>query len=297
MVASLSASACPATRRSQRPGISAVCSASAAVVDLPDARPATLFSSRNRVGVERVRQHLRARVAAGLRLEVLQRLGQGQELAERIPAQVVLLLRNCCTCLGAARRAGLEQAAAVHQRHDRQHLGAGAELHDREQVGEVVAQHVAGPRWCPAGADALSECRIARTGLRMDVQPGGVVFVEVGRDLGDQPAVVGAARRARTPPGMPVARARDRQLDPVLDRDRPVWHMRQMSPAFDRLLQQHGRRWSSTTRTVPSAASRRSCRGCRIPRPSAPSGRRWAREPMVAGSNAPWRRQSSITAW
>jgi hypothetical protein len=32
--------------------------------------------------------------------QVLERRGQGEELAERVPAQVVLL-RNCSTCLGA----------------------------------------------------------------------------------------------------------------------------------------------------------------------------------------------------
>ena len=56
-------------------------------------------------------------------------------------------LTSCCTCLGAEPPApGLEQPAAVHQRDDREHLRAGAQLQDREQVGQVVAQHVAGDR-------------------------------------------------------------------------------------------------------------------------------------------------------
>jgi hypothetical protein len=42
--------------------------------------------------------------------------------------------------------AGFEQSAAVDQRHDRQHFGAGSKLENWEQVGEIVAQHVAGDR-------------------------------------------------------------------------------------------------------------------------------------------------------
>jgi hypothetical protein len=98
--------------------------------------------------------------------QVLERRGQREELAERIPAQVVLPAHELLHVLGRrAAGAGLEQAAARHQRHDRQHLGAGAELEDREQVGQVVAQHVAGDRdRVLALADALERERIASTG-------------------------------------------------------------------------------------------------------------------------------------
>ena len=41
-------------------------------------------------------------------------------------------------------RAGLEETAAVQQRHDREHLRAGPDLENREQVGEIVAQYIAG---------------------------------------------------------------------------------------------------------------------------------------------------------
>src|SRR5688572_27079209 len=37
----------------------------------------------------------------------------------------------------------LEHAASSDERHNREHLGTGAQLHDREQVCEVVTQHVA----------------------------------------------------------------------------------------------------------------------------------------------------------
>ena len=54
------------------------------------------------------------------------------------------LLNELLHVLGrGAARAGLEQAAAVQERNDGQHLGAGAELEDGEKVGEVVAEDVA----------------------------------------------------------------------------------------------------------------------------------------------------------
>ena len=76
----------------------------------------------------------------------LERDGQREELAERVPAQVVLLHELLDVLGRRAAGAGLEQPAAVHQRHDREHLRARAELEDREQVGQVVAQDVAGDR-------------------------------------------------------------------------------------------------------------------------------------------------------
>jgi hypothetical protein len=61
-----------------------------------------------------------------------------------------------------------------------------------------------------------------------------------------------------------------------------VWQARQMSPSStscsSRVVPS-----SSTTRTVPAAGSRRSCRASRTPRPSAPSARRWGRCPWWSG--------------
>jgi hypothetical protein len=123
-----------------------------------------------------------ARFVAGDVGEVLERDGEREELAERVPAQVVLLLELLHVLGRRAAGAGLEQAAAVHQRHDREHLGAGAELEDREQVGQVVAQHVAGDRdRVLASADAL-EARTAGLDRRhdLDLEPVGVVVAQVG---------------------------------------------------------------------------------------------------------------------
>ncbi|MNV64809.1 hypothetical protein D3C71_1574710 [compost metagenome] len=75
-----------------------------------------------------------------------------------------------------------------------------------------------------------------------------------------------------------------------------VWHMRQMSPVCT-ACSKTTLPASSVTRTVPSAGIWKvlSCEPyssafCAI-RPTLGT------EPMVAGSKAPWLRQSSITAW
>ncbi len=72
--------------------------------------------------------------------------GQGEEFAERIPAQVVFGGELLHVLGRGAAGAGFEQAAAVHQRDDGEHLGAGADFEDGEEVGEVVAQDIAGDR-------------------------------------------------------------------------------------------------------------------------------------------------------
>ena len=119
----------------------------AAVVELVDLalrRLAVLQQLPGRL-VERLRQHGGARVV-GLVGQELERHGQREELAQRVPAQVVLLHQLLDVLGRRAARAGLEQPTAVHQRHDREHLRARPELEDREQVGQVVAQDVAGDR-------------------------------------------------------------------------------------------------------------------------------------------------------
>jgi len=92
--------------------------------------------------------------------------------------------------------AGLEQPAAVHQRHDRQHLRARPELEDREQVGEVVAEHVAGDRdRVLAGAGALErEPRRVGDIEDLDLDAVGVELLERGPDLAQQLGIVGPRR-------------------------------------------------------------------------------------------------------
>ncbi len=81
--------------------------------------------------------------------------------------------------------AGLVQAATGHQRHDRQHLGAGAQFQDREQVGEVVAQDVASRGDGVLPADHPLDRVPHGPHLRHDLdgQALGVVVFQIGLDL------------------------------------------------------------------------------------------------------------------
>ena len=216
-----------------------------------------------------------------------ERLGQGEELAEAVPAQVVLLDQLLHVLGRRAAGAGLEQAAAVDQRDDREHLGAGAELEDREQVGEVVAQHVAGDRdGVLALADALEGVRRGELGREdLDLEARRCR----GRAGRPGPWRSGwrrgrGSRRARRPPGR---RSRAPASTASLTQSRTgtslVWQARQMSPAST----------SCSISTSPGAVdhahgargrrSRRSCRASRTPRPPGPSARRWAPSPSWSG--------------
>ena len=81
--------------------------------------------------------------------------------------------------------AGLEEAAAAHQRHDGEHLGAGAEFEDGIEVGVEVTQDIAGDRYgVLAGACAFygqSGGLVDRQ--KADIQAAGVVPGQVGIDL------------------------------------------------------------------------------------------------------------------
>ena len=69
----------------------------------------------------------------GLGAEVLEGHGDGEEFAERIPAQMVLGIELLHVLGRGAARAGLEQTAAGEQRHDGKHLGAGAQFQNGKQ--------------------------------------------------------------------------------------------------------------------------------------------------------------------
>src|SRR5690606_25859433 len=106
----------------------------AAVVDLthPTGRRLVLLQESAGGTVEGLGEDECLAVPAALP-EVAEGLGQREELTEAVPAQVVL--RN--ELLDVLRRrtagAGLEEAATVHERDDREHLRARAELEDGEQ--------------------------------------------------------------------------------------------------------------------------------------------------------------------
>ena len=119
----------------------------AAVVDAADPAGWGFVLVEERAGgpVEGVGEDL-GLLVAGFDGQMFQADGEGQELTEAVPAQVVLLDQLLDVFGRGAAGAGFEQAAAVDQRHDGQHFRRGAELEDREQVGQIVPQHVAGDR-------------------------------------------------------------------------------------------------------------------------------------------------------
>src|SRR5699024_1046500 len=129
----------------------------AAVVELADLarRRLVLLEEGGDRGVEGVREDLRLGVVEVLR-EVLEGGAERGELAEGIPAQVALLEELLDVLGSGATGTRLEEAAAGEQRDDREHLRARAQLEDREEVREGVAQDGAGdPDGGLAGAAPL----------------------------------------------------------------------------------------------------------------------------------------------
>ncbi len=115
---------------------------------------------------------------------------------------------------------GFEHATALHQLDDRQHLGRGAQFQNGEQVGQIVAQHVAGDR---DRILALADClqRLARgLGGGHDLELVGHALGFKDRlHIGDQLCVMGAVL---VQPEDRLAAfgflTVDGQLHPVLDR-------------------------------------------------------------------------------
>ena len=134
----------------------------------------------------------------------------------------MVLLDQLVNMLGRrAAGAGLVHSATGHQRHDREHLGAGAQLQDGEQIGEVVAQDVAGHGDGVLAADDPFQRVPHGPHLRhdLDLESLGVVLLEVGLDLLAQLGLVralGVEPEHRGHAGR--ARPRDGKLDPVADR-------------------------------------------------------------------------------
>ena len=195
--------------------------------------------------------------------------------------------------------AGFEQPATLHQRHDRQHLGARAEFQDREQIGQIVAQHVAGDRdRVLALADALdrelaSPRPASGCGCR---DPPVSWFFRYVSTLRDHLRVVRAfgvepehGRRAGHARAAHARACTQSWIGASL-----AWHMRKMSPASTFCS-------SRTCRLVDDAdhavgwRARTSCRASRTPRPPAPSSRRSARCPSWPDRTRRAALQSSMT--
>ena len=170
--------------------------------------------------IERLGQNLHVLIPTCLR-QMFQRSAKRQELAQRIPAQIAFVLELLHMLGRRTAGPGLEQPAARQQRNDRQHLGRRAQLHDREKIGQVVAQHIAsdGDGVEPL-ADAIErelDCLDRRQDA--DVETRCVLVLQVCLDLGDQLRVVrafGVEPEHRWGAGQ--ARAAHPKLDPVPDR-------------------------------------------------------------------------------
>ena len=125
---------------------------------------------------------------------VLERGDEGAEFTQGVPAQVSFLDELLDVPGGRAAGAGLEHAATVEQGDDREHLGAGAQFQDGEEVGEVVAQDVAGYGDGVLAGPAAGDGGLhgIERGQDADVKAGGVVFGQVLFYLFEQLGVVGA---------------------------------------------------------------------------------------------------------
>src|SRR5699024_2922429 len=257
-----------------------------------------LVEERGRRSAESIGQNLRAGVAGGGG-QVLEALRQGEELTEAVPAQVVLRQQLLHVLRGRAAGTGLEQAAAVDQRHHREHFGAGAQFQDGEQVGEVVAQHVPGHRdGVLAAPDAFQGVlRGLHRGHDLDLQAVGVVIARYSLTLAIRFASCARDSSSQNTAGVPVARAR---VTASLTQSRIgvslVWQARQMSPGNTSWLMSTSPEESTTsTRPCPEISKVLSW----LPYSSALAAIRptFGTEPIVVGSKAPLVRQSSITAW
>ena len=126
---------------------------------------------------------------------------------------------NCWTCFGADPPAPVSNSPPpFDQRDDREHLRARAQLEDREEVGEVVAQDVAGDRDRVLAVLGPFEREAGRLGdgQDLDLQVVGVLVGECALDLLEDLGVVRAALVEPEHGGRPGrAGALDREPHPV----------------------------------------------------------------------------------
>ena len=150
--------------------------------------------------------------------QIFERHGKRQEFTQRIPAQVILLRQLLYVLRSRAARTRFVHAAACHQRHDRQHFGAGSEFHDGEQVGQIIAQDVSGDGdgVQPANDALQAIAHGTHLGHVLNIQARGVVVFEVFIHLLDELVLMGAVRvEPEHGRCLGVAGAGDRELDPI----------------------------------------------------------------------------------
>lgn len=154
--------------------------------------------------------------------EVLEAGGEGEEFAEAVPAEEVFLGELLDVLGGGAAGAGFEEAAAFDQGDDGEHLGRGADFEDREEVGEVVAEDVAGDADGVLAFDDALEADLGRVGggEDLEVEALGVVVLQVELNFGNELGVVGAGFIEPEDGGRAgEAGAVDGEFNPVADRE------------------------------------------------------------------------------
>ena len=170
--------------------------------------------------IQRFRQQLCPVVLKHL-AEMLKRGHQSAELPQGIPPQMPLLQK--LLHMTRRRTAGprFKQPAALQQRHHRKHLRAGTQLQDREQVGQVIPQHI--PRYgdgvLPGPAPGGGEPHRLHRRHYANIQPGSVVARQIFVHLLEQLRIVrpvGIQPENRSSAGQP--RPIDAQPHPVLYR-------------------------------------------------------------------------------
>ena len=156
------------------------------------ARGAVVIQNALGCGLNRLAQHTRFGITTRIGQE-LETFAQRAEFAQAVPAQVIFFHQLLDVFRGRTARAGLKQTTTLHQLHDRQHLGRGGQFQDREQIGEVVAQNVAGDR---DGVFALPDRLKRRAGCFArgeDLELVGHAFGFQNRgDVFDQLGIMGA---------------------------------------------------------------------------------------------------------
>ena len=106
------------------------------------ARAAVIVQHALGRGLDRFAQDTGCGIVLCLRQE-LKAFTKGAELAQTVPTQVVFTLQLLHMFRGRAACTRLKQTTALHQLYNRQHLGRCRQFKDGEEIGQVIAQHIA----------------------------------------------------------------------------------------------------------------------------------------------------------
>ena len=81
-------------------------------------------------------------LVAELTCDVLKGDRESQKFTKGVPPKMVFRIKLLNVFRSGAPSPGLEQAASVHERNNREHFGAGAYLENREEIREIIPQDV-----------------------------------------------------------------------------------------------------------------------------------------------------------